>query len=221
MYCIRENVLVCIGMYFGMYFGTYWYVWTWHVLVYVLTLVRIACIGMYWYVWHVLVCIRSCMYWYVLLCICMYGIYWYVWYVLCVLVCTCMYLYVWHVLVCMVCIVCIGIHFSIQNNTYQYIPIHILTYQYIPIHTKSKISIISTTKIRTHNYRIVRTIPNAVPTWPTISENSKVQLNTYTKLHADQIWIKTFWMDDMHQIKHNPTTWTWKQPPTPLEQYIP
>ena len=26
MYCIRENVLVCIGMYFGMYFGTYWYV---------------------------------------------------------------------------------------------------------------------------------------------------------------------------------------------------
>ena len=26
MYCIREHVLVCIGMYFGMYFGTYWYV---------------------------------------------------------------------------------------------------------------------------------------------------------------------------------------------------
>ena len=26
MYCIREHVSVCIGMYFGMYFGTYWYV---------------------------------------------------------------------------------------------------------------------------------------------------------------------------------------------------
>ena len=151
---------------------------------------------MYLYVWHVLVCMVH-------------------------IVCTGMYMYVWHVLVCMVCIVCIGIYFSIQNNTYPYIPIHILTYQYIPIHTKSKNSIISTTKTRTHNIRIVRTISNAVPTWPTISENLKVQLNTYTKLHADQIWIKTFWMDDMHQIKHNPTTWTWKQPPTPLEQYIP
>ena len=37
-------------MFFGMYFGTYWYVSTWHVLMYVLTMVRIACIGVYWYV---------------------------------------------------------------------------------------------------------------------------------------------------------------------------
>ena len=170
---------------------------------------------MYLYVWHVLVCMVCIvcigMYLYVsvrMACIGMYGTY-------------CMY---WYVYVRMACIGMYGmycVYWYILFNSKQYIPIHTHTYPYIPIHTKSKISIISTTKIRTHNYRIVRTIPNAVPTWPTISENSKVQLNTYTKLHADQIWIKTFWMDDMHQIKHNPTTWTWKQPPTPLEQYIP